>query len=122
MQKTLKRTLALILAVMLCLGAMPFSAFAAEMPTAEEISSEAPSSEIPEGSSQLDESTDRTSEESQPDSSPDISDESSEPQEEDTGDTAKPITEPDDSELTPGSSLPSGASKPVQRKNTVLSM
>lgn len=104
MQKTLKRTLALILAVMLCLGAMPFSVFAAEMPAAE-VSSEAPSSEAPEGSSQPDESTDRTSEESQPDSSPDISDESSEPQEEDTADTAEPITDPDGSGLAPGTEL-----------------
>lgn len=61
MLKTLKRTLALILAVMLCLGAIPFSAFAAEMPTAEEISSAAPSSESPEGSSQPDEGMDVSS-------------------------------------------------------------
>ena len=41
MQKTLKKTFALILAVMLCLGVMPLSVFASENHSAEEITSEA---------------------------------------------------------------------------------
>ena len=45
MQKTLKKTFALILAVMLCLGVMPLSVFASENHSAEEITSEAASSE-----------------------------------------------------------------------------
>lgn len=52
MQKTMKRTLALILAVVLCFSAMPFSAFAVEMTPYEPLSSQAPSSEAPAESSQ----------------------------------------------------------------------
>ncbi len=51
MHKTLKRTLAIILAVILCLGTVPFSAFAAENPTAAEKSAETTTSEPPSESS-----------------------------------------------------------------------
>ena len=52
MQKTMKRTLALILAVMLCLSGLPYSAFATEAPPDEPLSSQAPPSEAPAESSQ----------------------------------------------------------------------
>ncbi len=52
MQKTMKRTLALILAVMLCLSGLPYSAFAAEAPPDEPLSSQAPPSEAPAESSE----------------------------------------------------------------------
>ena len=52
MQKTMKRTLVLILAVMLCLSGLPYSAFATEAPPDEPISSQAPPSEAPAESSQ----------------------------------------------------------------------
>lgn len=52
MLKTMKRTLALILAVMLCLSGLPYSAFAAEAPPDEPLSSQAPPSEAPAESSQ----------------------------------------------------------------------
>ncbi|WP_217957945.1 VaFE repeat-containing surface-anchored protein [Acutalibacter muris] len=52
MQKTMKRTLALILAVVLCFSAMPFSAFAVEMTPDETLSSETLPSEAPTESSQ----------------------------------------------------------------------
>ena len=52
MQKTMKRTLALILAVMLCLSGLPYSAFATEAPPDEPLSSQAPPSEAPAESSE----------------------------------------------------------------------
>ena len=52
MQKTMKRTLALILAVMLCLSGLPYAAFATEALPDEPLSSQAPPSEAPAESSQ----------------------------------------------------------------------
>jgi len=57
MQKIMKRTLALILAVVLCFSAMPFSAFAVEMTPDETQSSQAQPSEAPAESSQPEPST-----------------------------------------------------------------
>ena len=47
MQKMMKRTLALLLAVVLCFGTVPLSAFATEIDPNETVSSEAPPSEAP---------------------------------------------------------------------------
>ena len=52
MQKTMKRTLALILAVMLCLSGLPYFAFATEAPPDEPLSSQVPPSEAPAESSE----------------------------------------------------------------------
>lgn len=121
MQKIIKRTLALLLAVMLCLGAMPFSAFASEMPSDDTVSSEAPSSEAPEESGQPDESIDSSAapEESQPVPDPDLPDEPAEAQEEDTADTAEPTTGPDDLGLTPGTELDVNRVWPALRRAQV---
>lgn len=52
MQKTMKRTLALILALVLSMSGLPFSAFATEALPDEPLSSQAPPSEAPVESSQ----------------------------------------------------------------------
>ena len=112
MQKTMKRTLALILAVVLCFSAMPFSAFAVEMTPDETLSSHAPSSEAPAESSQPEpsaapetgpESSAAPEENAGPTTEPAESPESSsEPTAEPT---AEPTTGPDDSSLIPGTQL-----------------
>jgi hypothetical protein len=60
MQKTMKRTLALILALVLCMSGLPFSAFAAEALPDENLSSQALPSEAPAESSQPDPSGEPT--------------------------------------------------------------
>ena len=54
MQKALKRTLSLILVVVLCLSAMPLSAFAAELTPGEPASTNETPSEAPVESNQPD--------------------------------------------------------------------
>ncbi len=110
MQKTMKLTLALILAVVLCFSAMPFSAFAVEMTPDETLSSHAPSSEAPAESSQPESSAaPETSPENSaaPEESAVTSTGSSPaPSTEPTAEpTAEPTTGPDDSSLTPGTQL-----------------
>ncbi|WP_217959090.1 VaFE repeat-containing surface-anchored protein [Acutalibacter muris] len=125
MQKTMKRTLALILAVVLCFSAMPFSAFAVEMTPDETLSSHAPSSEAPAESSQP-----------EPSAAPETGPESSAAPEESavtsTGSSPAPSTEPtaepaadptpepatgsDDSGLTPGTELDMNRVWPALRR------
>ena len=95
MQKIMKRSLALLLAVVLCFGAMPLSAFATEIDPNETVSSEAPPSEAPSESTPGPDTT-----ESSPAPSPDGSpapDETPEPSTEPAespNPTAEPTAEP----------------------------
>ena len=112
MQKIMKKSLALLLAVVLCFSAMPFSAFAVEMTPDETLSSEAQPSEAPAESSQPEPSTapeTGTESSAAPDESAEPTTEpagSPEPSAEPTVEpTAEPTTGPDDSSLTPGTQL-----------------
>ena len=99
MQKTWKRILALLLALMLCLSALPFSGFAVEDPPDDTAFTEAMPSEAPAESSAGPEDNAGTSTEPSP--AP-----STEPTSEPTTDSIpKPTTGPADSGLTPGAEL-----------------
>ena len=108
MQKFMKRTLALVLAVMLCLGAMPFSAFAMDTQPDNTVTSDSQPSEVPAESTQPDETAEPDSstvpEEPISDPSPDVSEEPTEQPE--ITPTPEPEAKPDDSDLIPGTELP----------------
>ncbi len=55
MQKIMKRSIALLLAIMLCFSGLPFSAFASELQPDEPVASEAPPSDEPTESGEPDE-------------------------------------------------------------------
>lgn len=110
MQKTLKRILALILAVMLCLGAMPFSAFAVDAQPDDAVSSEGPHSKAPaESSPALEEPSPEPSAESAPtpenSPTPTVTSEPTKEPEISPSPSEEPTTEPDDGE-TSGTELP----------------
>lgn len=91
MRKALKRTLSLILVVVLCLSTMPLSAFAAELAPGEPASTNEPSSEAPVESSQPEPTVSPT---------PDIADssgpeESPQPEESEATPSPTPSAEPD---------------------------
>ncbi len=119
MQKMMKRTLALLLAVVLCFGTVPISAFATEIDPNETVSSEAQPNEA------LAESTPEPTDAPAPDASPSPTgspapveseepgtepttepSESPSPSAEPTADpSSEPTTVPDDPGLTPGTEL-----------------
>lgn len=110
MQTIMKRSLALLLAVVLCFSAMPFSAFAVEMTSDETLSSEAPPNEAPTESSQPEPSAAPESsagpEENAGTSTKPSPVPSTEPTAEPTATpTPEPATGPDSSGLTPGTEL-----------------
>ncbi|WP_322173858.1 MSCRAMM family protein [Acutalibacter caecimuris] len=125
----MKRSLALLLAVVLCFSAMPFSAFAAEMAPEDTSSSEAQPSEAPAESSQPGPTAEPTGS-PEAETSPSPAPENSAAPDGDAKATAEPVAsaapsaepskdpeDPDDPELTPGTELDVDRIWPVlQRK------
>lgn len=113
MHKIMKRSLALLLAVVLCFSAMPLSAFATEIVPDEALTSEVPPSEAPAESEQPD-----VTPVPEPTATPASSPDTAEGQDEQNGNpAAEPDTGSDDPELTPGTELDVDRIWPViQRK------
>ena len=91
MQKIMKRTLALLLAVVLCFGSVPLSAFATEIDPNETVSSEALPSEAPSESTP---DPDTTESSSAPDVSPAPSPDGSPAPDESPESTTEPVESP----------------------------